>query len=98
VLHARGRVVGVAALYVEDAETGRARWVFVLPEYQHQGIGIALVTQVERQARELGLRWLRLVTPAKADWALRFYSRLGYEPVGEIGNPWGMEVLLGKEL
>ena len=93
-----GRVVGVAALFVEDEESGRVRWVFVLPEYQHQGIGAALVTQVEQRAGELGLRRLRLVTPAKADWALRFYGKLGYGPVGEIENPWGMEVLLAKEL
>jgi GNAT superfamily N-acetyltransferase len=93
-----GRVVGVAALYVEDAESGRVRWVFVLPECQHQGIGSALVTRVEQRAGELGLRRLRLVTPAKADWALRFYGKLGYRPVGEIENPWGMEVLFAKEL
>ncbi len=93
-----GRVVGVAALYVEDEETGRVRWVFVLPEYQRQGIGAALVTHVERRARELGLRRLRLVTPARAGWALSFYGKLGYEPAGEIENPWGMEVLLAKEL
>jgi GNAT superfamily N-acetyltransferase len=93
-----GRVVGVAALYVENEESGRVRWVFVLPEYQRQGIGTALVSHVERRAREMGLRRLRLVTPARAGWALRFYGRLGYEPAGEIENPWGMEVLLGKVL
>ena len=93
-----GRVVGVAALYVEDEENGRVRWVFVLPEHQHKGIGAALVTQVEQRAGELGLRRLRLVTAAKADWALRFYGKLGYRPMGEIEHPWGMEVLLEKEL
>ena len=41
---------------------------------------------------------LRLVTPAKAGWALRFYGKLGHEPAGEVENPWGMEVLLGKVL
>ena len=91
-------MVGVAALYAEDEQAGRVRWVFVLPEHQRQGIGTALVSHVEHRARELGLRRLRLVTPARAGWAIRFYGKLGYEPAGEIENPWGMEVLLTKEL
>lgn len=41
---------------------------------------------------------LRLVTPGEAGWALCFYGRLGYEPMGKIENLRGMEVLLGKEL
>ena len=93
-----GRVVGVAALYVEHEEAGRVRWVFVLPEHQRQGIGTALVSHVEQRAREPGLRRLRLVTPARAGWAIRFYGKLGYELAGEVENPWGMEVLLTKEL
>ena len=42
-----GEIVGVAALHVLDKDTGRIRWVYVLPEFQRKGIGTALVTYVE---------------------------------------------------
>ncbi|HDN73646.1 MAG TPA: N-acetyltransferase, partial [Archaeoglobus sp.] len=32
---------------VLDKDTGRIRWVYVLPEFQRKGIGTALVTYVE---------------------------------------------------
>lgn len=33
------RIIGVGALQIESEETGRIRWVYILPEYQRMGIG-----------------------------------------------------------
>lgn len=78
VYRSEGRIVGVAALQIESGETGRIHWVYILPEYQRRGIGTALVTHLEWQAKEVGLRRLRLLTVEKARWAVNFYKGLGY--------------------
>ena len=93
-----GRVVGVAALQIESEETGKIHWVYVLPEHQRRGIGTALVTHLEREGREIGLRKLRLTTVEKARWAVSFYKKLGYDLAGKTERPWGFDVFMEKEL
>jgi ribosomal protein S18 acetylase RimI-like enzyme len=94
----KGSIVGVAALVVESLDAGKIRWVYVLPGHQRQGIGTALLAHVERQARELGLRRLWLVTSEEATWAISLYQRLGYASSERIERPWGFNVLMEKEL
>ncbi len=94
----KDRIVGVAALQIESRETGRIHWVYVLPGYQRKGIGTALVTHVEREAREMGLRKLRLLTVGKAKWAVNFYRKLGYYLVNKVEKPWGFDVFMEKKL
>lgn len=93
-----GRTVGVAALQIESGETGRIRWVYILPKYQRKGIGTALVTYLERKAREIGLRRLRLLTIGRANWAVNFYKKLGYNLADKIERPWGFDVFMEKDL
>jgi len=94
----KGMVVAVAALSVEDEDTGRIRWVYVLPKFQKQGIGTALVLHLEQVAREKGLRKIRLVTDNNAEWAIRFYKKLGYILINKASNPWGFDVWMDKQL
>ena len=94
----KGIIVAVAALSVEDKDTGRIRWVYVLPEYQKQGIGTALVFHIERLAREMGLKKTRLVTDNNEEWAIRFYKKLGYILISKVTNPWGFDVWMDKQL
>jgi GNAT superfamily N-acetyltransferase len=70
----------------------------VLPGYQRRGIGTALVTHIERQARELGLSRLWLVTVEKVTWAVSLYQKLGYALSERIERPWGFNVRMEKEL
>lgn len=93
-----GTIVGVAALQVEGEETGRIRWLYILPGYQKQGIGTALITYLERKANEMGLRQLRLLTAEKARWAVSFYSKMGYRLTARIERPWGFDVFMEKEV
>lgn len=93
-----GRIVGVAALYVESEGIGRIRWVYVLPQYQRKGIGTALLTHLEREAGKMDLKRLRLLTAEKAYWAVNFYVKLGYSVTDRIERPWGFDVSLEKEL
>jgi multimeric flavodoxin WrbA/GNAT superfamily N-acetyltransferase len=98
VYRSESRIVGVAALHAEDGETGRIRWVYVLPAYQRRGIGTALVTYLERKSREMGLKRMRLLTVGGADWAVSFYKKLGYELADRIARPWGFDVFMEKAL
>ena len=92
------RILGVAALQVESEETGRIHWVYILPEHQRRGFGTALMTYLERKAREMGLRRLRLLTVGKASWAVTFYEKLGYHLADKVERPWGFDVFMEKEL
>jgi GNAT superfamily N-acetyltransferase len=92
------RIVGVAALEIEGQVTGRIHWVYIFPEHQRRGIGTALIRHLERRARELGVRRLRLLTVLRATWAVNFYEKLGYLLAEKIERPWGFDVFMGKEL
>ena len=94
----KGSIVAVAALSIEDEAHGRIRWVYVLPEYQKQGFGTTLVLHIETLARELGLRKIRLMTDSNAEWAIRFYRKIGYVHTNIISNPWGFDIWMEKQL
>jgi N-acetylglutamate synthase-like GNAT family acetyltransferase len=98
VWESKGKIVGVAALQVLGEGVGRVRYVYILPGYQRQGIGTALVTRVETKAKEMGLRKLKVLTVEKAGWAVAFYEKLGYHLAEKIKRPWGFDVFLEKEL
>ncbi len=98
VYRVENRIVGVSALHVESKNVGRIHWVYILPKYQRRGIGTALIRHIEKRAKELGLRKLKLITPEKAFWAINFYRKLGYRIVGRIRNPWDYDVVMEKNL
>jgi len=92
------KIVGVAALQVESEETGKLNWVYVLPEHQRKRIGTALITHLEKKAREKGLKKMRLRTIGKADQAVKFYKKLGYSLADKIEVAWGFDVFMEKDL
>ncbi|MGE0455337.1 MAG: GNAT family N-acetyltransferase [Vicinamibacteria bacterium] len=65
-------VVGFGQL---NAETGEVDAVYVLPERQGEGIGRALLSELERQARDRGVARLELSATLNAT---AFYERAGY--------------------
>jgi len=90
-------VVGVSALKVEG-DVGRIRWVYVLPEHQRKGIGTALIRNIEKEAKEIDLKKLWLLTSEKAYWAVNFYKKHGYKLVDRIKRPYGYDVIMEKEM
>ena len=94
----KGAIIAVAALSIEEKETGRIRWVYVLPEYQKQGIGTALISHIEQIARNKGLKKTKLMTDNNAEWAIRFYRKLGYTLTNNVSNPWGFDVWMEKQI
>jgi putative acetyltransferase len=68
-----GRIVGIGALVVENAEL---RACYVTPEASRKGVGTALVREIERMARGQSLAYLELNSSVTAE---PFYASLGYE-------------------
>jgi GNAT superfamily N-acetyltransferase len=74
---ADGELVAVMGIQpVRDVEL--IRHAYVVPERQGHGIGSALMERL-MQGRE---RPVLVGTWAAAEWAIRFYRRHGFEPVG----------------
>ena len=72
-----GELVGVMGIQdVRDLDL--IRHAYVLPGLQGRGIGSALMERVTSDAT----RPLLVGTWAAAEWAIRFYERHGFEPVG----------------
>jgi GNAT superfamily N-acetyltransferase len=92
VAHSGLQVFGTAALRVHDlpGHEHLTPWlggVFVIPQFRHQGIGAALCSAVEKQAKNLhAVSTLYLFTLDKQAW----YKNLGWsilEPCTWCGRP-----------
>jgi ribosomal protein S18 acetylase RimI-like enzyme len=61
-------------------------WLITAAERRGQGLGAALLGEVERELRARGARTVRIETSSLEGQggALRFYRRVGYEEVGRI--------------
>jgi putative acetyltransferase len=75
-----GEPVGIGALVVATSEL---RACYVRPSAARRGVGTAIVAEIERLARERGLRELHLESSVTAE---PFYAALGYhvEHRGEL--------------
>jgi ribosomal protein S18 acetylase RimI-like enzyme len=77
-----GEVVGYATgLPVDDAYSLGS--IYVLPDRQGDGIGSALLEQVEQEARASVFDTLRLVVMADNEDAIGFYEARGFERAGD---------------
>jgi len=76
----QGKAIGCGRLHSEDGETGRIRYMAVLPEWRGQGVGRALLESLEQAARAAGMRRIRLDARATV---IGFYLRHGYRDQGE---------------
>ena len=92
------KIVGVVALEIENPEVGKIHYLYVLPPYQREGIGAALVSYLQRVARGMGLKKLKLHVGEKAYWAVNFYKNLGYDAVDRLEPSWGTTIVMAKEL
>ena len=92
-------VVGMGAFRRLEDKVCELRRLWLLMEYQGQGLGYRLMMQLLRYAREMGYEKMRLETaPVYLKRATAFYRRLGfyeipaYEPIHP--NDIAMELIL----
>jgi GNAT superfamily N-acetyltransferase len=76
-----GRAVGCGGLQRLDAETAEVRRIFLDESARGHGIGRALLRELERRARQLGYRHVRLTTGDRQPEALRLFESSGYEEI-----------------
>jgi GNAT superfamily N-acetyltransferase len=79
-----GQPVAVIALDEPDGPVAEIDHLWVLPEYQGQGIGRALVDDIVRRAQTLGYSSIKILSDPGAR---SFYERLGAAFVGEEPAP-----------
>jgi amino-acid N-acetyltransferase len=70
------QVVGCGALHVLWEDLAEVRTLAVAPHVQGRGIGTALLTRLQENARELGVRRLFCLT-----FEVAFFARHGFAPV-----------------
>ena len=80
ILSMGGRTVGMIKV-VQAAESWTIEQLQVEPEFQGNGVGAAVVRNVQSNARAAGVKLLLGVLSANP--ALWLYKRLGFEVVGE---------------
>ncbi len=91
-------IIGVSSFGKRNDTTAWIPLLYVLSEYQRQGIASAMASHLETMAKELGYNTIQLETDDQAEWALSFYRNRGYVIVEKEPNPWGFHVWLEKKL
>lgn len=77
-----GRVLACAALHIYSPASAEIRSLAVEPAAQGRGLGKALVTELEREARALGLQTVFAFT-----YIPLFFRKLGYREVDRAELP-----------
>ncbi|WP_373537984.1 GNAT family N-acetyltransferase [Microcoleus sp.] len=75
------KIIASARLRESSPGLGNISYVAVLPEFQNQGIGTKLITNLIVKAQAKNLKTLRLKSRINA---IKFYQRIGFT---EEGNP-----------
>ena len=73
-----GTLIGCGALHVMWEDLGEVRTLIVADEWLHRGVGLGIVEALEQNARALGLSRLFCLT-----FEVDFFTRRGFEPIGE---------------
>ncbi len=96
-----GRIIGTGALRKLEDGVGEIKRLWLLPEYQGQGLGYRMMLALYKIARENGYRKLRLETsPVYQQRAFAFYKKLGFREIPRYGDDpddVGMELELSSE-
>lgn len=80
------RAVGSVYYTPRDGHVYMGR-LAVLPEFRRHGVGLALVGEVERRVRELGLPAVRIGVRVALPHLRGFYERMGYCVIAEHSHP-----------
>ncbi|PII88173.1 hypothetical protein BMH32_15110 [Leucobacter sp. OLJS4] len=81
-----GAAAGMASLRFPSDGTAELTKVFARPSVRGRGVASALLDRLEAEARERGLREVRLETRSDLVEACRMYERRGYEPVAPFSD------------
>jgi putative acetyltransferase len=82
-----GRIIGTGALRRLEDRVGEIKRLWLLPEFQGQGLGYRMMLELIAAAREKGYTKLRLETsPVYQAQAFAFYRRVGFYEIPRYGD------------
>ena len=92
--------VGCGAIKAFDDTSMEVKRMFTLPEQRGKGIASALLTELEKWARELNYKTCVLETGLRQPEAIGLYKKNGYVQIPNYGQYLGVEnsVCFQKEL
>lgn len=76
-------LAGFLIFSIPDAGVIQLSWLVVAKEYQKQGVGTALVEELQQYALKEGVHGVHLYS---GEYTLDYYKRLGFEDVGVVPN------------
>ncbi len=76
-----GRIIGTGGVRRLDDATAELKRLWLLPTYQGQKIGYALMQRLLAFSRQRGYRRMVLTTSIYQERALAFYQQLGFAPI-----------------
>jgi putative acetyltransferase len=79
-----GQAVAMGALRRHPGAAGEVKRMYTMPDYQGQGIGKRILSEIETLARREGLASLALETGNNFDAALHLYRQAGFEACGPV--------------
>lgn len=81
-------------------QTAEIKRMYVVASRRGEGVGRALLSELERRAAQMGYRQIVLETGARQERALKLYRRAGYRPVAPFGEyvESPLSICLGKRL
>jgi GNAT superfamily N-acetyltransferase len=86
VAYADGGPIGCGAVRRLDSGTAELKRMYVAPSARGQGIGRALLSALEQEARTLGAVRLVLETGTRQEAALALYRRAGFAVIPAFGE------------
>jgi GNAT superfamily N-acetyltransferase len=88
VAYREGEAVGCAGLKRLDERTAEIKRIYVVPRVRGAGVARALISALEKAARDAGYETVRLDTGAKQPASVALFSSSGYEQIADYnGNP-----------
>lgn len=101
----QGRVVASATLgragRAKVRHVGHLQGMYVMPEARRHGLGRRLVTELLQQAREMGLKQVKLEVVSDQEPAIRLYEACGFRSYGrekralvDDGRCWDMVLMV----
>lgn len=78
VAYAGQEPVGIGALRLAGTDTAEIKRMYVVPEHRGAGVAKRILEELERRARQRGLRAIRLDTNSRLTEANRMYREAGF--------------------
>lgn len=92
--YVEGKFAGSVVIYMNSGHEGFVSSFTVFPEYQRQGVGTKLWSEVVKDANRRGINRISLDVYKENHKAIKFYVALGFELEEEINDWRRMKIIL----